>query len=35
MTVYLVIPLPNIPHTHRKYMVLANPLNVYVVKLQP
>jgi len=25
MTVYLVIPLPKIPHIRRIYMVLANP----------
>ena len=27
MTVYLVIPLPNIPYIHRIYMVLANPIH--------
>jgi len=25
MTVYMVISLPNIPYTHRIYVVLANP----------
>jgi len=25
MTIYMVISLPNIPYTHRIYMVLANP----------
>jgi len=25
MTVYLVIPLPNIPYIHHIYMVMANP----------
>jgi len=29
MTVYMVISLPNIPYTHRIYMVLANPTYEY------
>jgi len=31
MTVYSVISLPNIPYTHRIYMVLANPTFAHAV----
>jgi len=27
MTIYLAVSLPKLPYMHRKYMVLANPLN--------
>jgi len=32
MTVYLIESLPNIPYIHRIYMVLANPIHMWLAR---